>query len=96
MITNQIMNGYNLDSHKVINICKLELNDTFSSLILNVNSLKLSSEQVIKIVDEILSIIELTTTKGFLTNNELHRYPIISEILPLFLQTSNESELIKF
>jgi len=70
------------------------LNDTFSSLIPNVNYLTLDGKQRLKIVEDIVSIIEGTTSKGFLTSLKLKHYPIFSELLPLFIQAKNESEYL--
>ena len=85
------MNGYNLDSHKTIKVYNLLWSDNFNSLFLTKQNLTV--EECLKTVELIITALDSKTNKGFLSSCDLTLFPVISEILPAFLQPVEDSEL---
>lgn len=50
-------------------------------------------EERLQILREMVSGMESSTNKGFLPSQDLHKFPLISEILPLFM-TGNGDDFI--
>jgi hypothetical protein len=90
------MSGYSIEDQKILKLCKLEFKDTFSMLTLNLNSNEISIGQRVKTIDEVIAILEGAAGKGFLTTVDLRLYPILSEIVPLFLQGESDNENLKY
>lgn len=87
--------NYFLDSHKEIKIFSLTFKDTFDSILASTPQ-KYSIEQCLQDVDEVLNVLESTTTKGFITSQDLTKFPIVSEILPLFILPSDEASISEY
>lgn len=47
-------------------------------------------ESCIELIDDVLSVLTGTTSKGFLTSHDLTNYPIVSDLLPSFLSVAGE------
>ena len=77
-------NGYPLDSHREINMLSLTWNDSFSSI--SLTKQELSLEECLQAVEDVLTVLESTTTKGFLPGYDLTTFPIVSEILPALIK----------
>lgn len=58
--------------------------DSYSSIFLSTKCLGL--EECIILVDQVLTALESSSSKGFLTGYDLTTFPIVSEILPALLQ----------
>jgi hypothetical protein len=86
-----LMDGYNLDSHKQLNIHKLKFKDTFSYLELDTNKYSsLSAEVKYQIIEELLVALDSSTNKGFLNSFDLTKYPIITDLIPCFIHVGSK------
>lgn len=85
MITNM---KYTIDKQRELKISPFVWLDTYSLLRISTNNLTLS--QVLKGINTVILKLESSTSKGFLTSQNLKLFPVICEILPSFL---NEDEL---
>lgn len=84
---------YTIDMQREVKICKLVWLDSFSSLRIT-NSLTLKN--TLEGIEAIITMLESSTSKGFLSTQDLRLFPVFSEILPSFLigDIENTTEFI--
>jgi len=66
-----------------VKICKLVWLDSFSFLKLSNKSLSLNL--ILRVIEEIITSLESSTSKGFLNTQDLNLFPVLSEIIPSFV-----------
>jgi hypothetical protein len=92
--TTLMQNSYSLDSVKNIKIMKLELVDSNYTLDLGVN--RSSQKERYQIVKDILMSVDSVTNKGFLTQYDLSRFPVLSTLLPAFRQDVSMDDYLEY
>ena len=97
-ITNIIQNEtmYYLDSHKEIKVFNIKLNDNYSTLLLAKPVQKYTVEQCLGLVENIIAVLESSTSLGFLPTLDLRKFPIISDLLQPFLLSVKENEVEEY
>lgn len=89
----QAVEGYSLDISRNLKILGLEFNDTFSTLLLKREKyVSYSVKERKDLIDRMLTVLEGPTNKGFLSSMNLSDFPILSDLLPSFLQNDTGSE----
>jgi len=79
--------NYSLDKQKELQIYDLAWLDSYMYLMVQNKSLNLPD--TIRKIEGIITGLESSTSKGFLTSHDLQNFPVISEILPSFLTGNN-------
>lgn len=87
--------GYSLDVKNKVKVQKLEFEDTFDYLILNLEPLvQFDAKERLEIMRAVLSAFESKSEKGFVTSCDLRQYPIISELIPSFFNPVEDVEYV--
>lgn len=94
-ITNIIQTGYSLDKANMLRIMSLEFQDSFSTLLLT-NAKILSALDKYEQIKKLLATVDSSANKGFLISHDLQSFPIISELLPSFLQCETKAAVVAF
>lgn len=77
--------GYGIDSIAKVKIQRFEFHDTFDSFVLDVTGWnEVSVSEVLTALSSIITSLESSTTKGYVSSVDLSKYPVISSILPSF------------
>ena len=83
--------GVGLESTRELKINKLIFLDTFDSLLLASYD-DLSTEERLTAIIEIMGILDHNTSKGYINDLDLTKYPIISEFLSFFIADESKAE----
>ena len=79
------------------NIMALLFNDSYSSLgISKENFMSLSFYNRIQILDNILLVLDGTNGKGYISTTDLRSFPLVSDLLPSFIQGDNCYETLAY
>jgi hypothetical protein len=90
------LSGYGLDSTCLFKIQKFEFNDTYEYFIINLESVNFyTDEERLKMLRDFLVTFDSVSSKGFVTDYDLTKYPIIAEILPLFSDCDKDDSYIR-
>ena len=94
---NKIHCIYVLDTPVEINIKALLFKDSYSSLgISKENFMSLSFCNRIQILDNILLVLDWTIGKGYISTTDLRSFPLVSDLLPSFIQGDNCYETLAY
>lgn len=84
---------YDLDSHRELKLFNLLFHDTYSTLI--VSRIKLPTVEIcLKTIEDLITALESTTSKGFLQTHDLRKFPIVSEIIHSFILNPANNEYL--
>src|SRR5271156_5802151 len=88
--------GYGIDSVRLINIQKFEFCDTYEYFNLSLNNYKnVTDEAKLKMLKDFMIALDSATSKGFVTEYDLSKFPIFAEIIPLFTDGNKDDIYIR-
>jgi hypothetical protein len=88
--------GYGIDTMKNLMIQKFEFFDTYETWLLNRSIWQgMSVLGVLPAVTDLLIALESGTNKGFLTQHDLSKFPVVSEMLQCFLEKVDDESCVK-
>ena len=94
-ITNmKVIPWFNLDASSEVRILGLVFKDTLESFVLKKDYLSIPLVDRLKIIDVFLQELDRGTNKGYLTSCDLSLFPVISSVLPSFIQGDSDLEYL--